>query len=376
MNKQIALVPLLYDEFNYGGVLQFYALQEAVRKLGYTPEILYIDDNEKVVNRFKSEPILKCILRFLLRPYLNARYKIRAGRIVKTISKRIDKIIRFKENNYSGTKIFDLDNISEYKAVICGSDQIWNPKWARRRCFLEFVPEHVNKIIYAASLGVEEMSNAEKDAFKPRISRLDHVSVREYSAKEILDGFTERDDIVVVADPTLLLTPDEWRSVAHNGTVPKEKYVFTYFLGDYSKIKGYVSDFATNKGLKIVNIPFASGERIDNENFGDIKIIDASPEDFLALIENAEYVFTDSFHACVFSTLFQKEFYVFERDGSKQMSGRIQTLLKNFDLPDRFIPIGPIPDLPQLDFSKNGVQQEKIRQFSISFLKASITNGQ
>lgn len=370
---KIGMVPLLYDEYNYGGVLQFFALQQAIREMGYEVRILHFENDEKIMAGQSKAigldiKVKRAIYRLLFR---NDR------RILESAtSARRSKIERFKSDYYSEVVAERDIDYYDYDAVICGSDQIWNPKWARRRCFLEFVPDHVNKIIYAASLGVEEMSNAEKEAFKPRISRLDHVSVREYSAKEILDGFTERDDIVVVADPTLLLTPDEWRSVAHNGTVPKEKYVFTYFLGDYSKIKGYVSDFAANKGLKIVNIPFASGERMDNENFGDIKIIDASPEDFLALIENAEYVFTDSFHACVFSTLFQKEFYVFERDGSKQMSGRIQTLLKNFDLPDRFIPIGPIPDLPQLDFSKNGVQQEKVRQFSISFLKASITNGQ
>ena len=86
------------------------------------------------------------------------------------------------------------------------------------------------------------------------------------------------------------------------------------------------------KGVKIINIPFASGEKKDDVCFGDLQIKDADPGEFIGLIKNAEYIFTDSFPCIAFFLyIFKKEFYAFQRDNSKKMQGRINTLLHNFN---------------------------------------------
>lgn len=367
---KVGLVPLLYDEYNYGGVLQFYALQRILKSNNIECDILFFNNDEKV--SYYELPAGKKIL-------LNVKIAIygcfdgKSNIIDENIRKRKLKIDEFKRQYYS--PVINETNISysEYDAIVCGSDQIWNPNWARRRCFLEFVPDEINKVIYAASLGCESMSKEQKAQFEPRIERLQYVSVREQSGKAILDSFIKDKDIKVVLDPTLLLLPEDWNNIV---VEPKEKgYVFTYFLGKYDDKIEYIGEFAKRKGLKIINIPFASGEKNDDVCFGDLQIKDADPGEFIGLIKNAEYIFTDSFHACVFSVLFKKEFYAFQRDNSKKMQGRINTLLHNFNLPDRFIEVGTDLDMiSSIDYQNNDMIQESLRGNSLDFLLDSIND--
>lgn len=367
---KVGLVPLLYDEYNYGGVLQFYALQRILKSNNIECDIIFFNNDEKV--SYYELPAGKKIL-------LNVKIAIygcfdgKSNIIDENIRKRKLKIDEFKRQYYS--PVINETNISysEYDAIVCGSDQIWNPNWARRRCFLEFVPDEINKVIYAASLGCESMSKEQKAQFEPRIERLQYVSVREQSGKAILDSFIKDKDIKVVLDPTLLLLPEDWNNIV---VEPKEKgYVFTYFLGKYDDKIEYIGEFAKRKGLKIINIPFASGEKNDDVCFGDLQIKDADPGEFIGLIKNAEYIFTDSFHACVFSVLFKKEFYAFQRDNSKKMQGRINTLLHNFNLPDRFIEVGTDLDMiSSIDYQNNDMIQESLRGNSLDFLLDSIND--
>ncbi len=365
---KVGLVPLLYNEYNYGGVLQFYALQRVLKSNNIECDIIFFNNDEKV-SYFELPTREKILLNIKVAIY--SCFDRESGILDGKIRKRKLKIDEFKKKYYSS--VINEKNISyaEYDAIVCGSDQIWNPNWARRRCFLEFVPDEINKIIYAASLGCENMSKEQKAQFKPRIERLQYISVREQSGKTILDSFVKNKDIKIVLDPTLLLLPKDWNNIV---IAPKEKgYVFTYFLGKYDDKTDYIAGFAKKKGLKIINIPFASGEKNDNICFGDLKIKDAGPEEFIGLIKNAEYIFTDSFHACVFSVLFKKEFYAFQRDNSRKMQGRINTLLHNFKLPDRIIEVGTNLDmLSSINYQNNEMIQESLRKDSLTFLLDSI----
>lgn len=367
---KVGLVPLLYNEYNYGGVLQFYALQRILKSNGIECDIIFFNNDEKV-SYYKLPARKKILLNVKIAIY--GCFDGKSNIIDENIRKRKLKIDEFKRHYYS--PVINETNISysEYDAIVCGSDQIWNPNWARRRCFLEFVPDNINKVIYAASLGCESMSKEQKAQFEPRIERLQYVSVREQSGKAILDSFIKDKDIKVVLDPTLLLLPEDWKNIV---VEPKEKgYVFTYFLGKYDDKIDYIGEFAKRKGLKIINIPFASGEKNDDVCFGDLQIKDADPGEFIGLIKNAEYIFTDSFHACVFSVLFKKEFYAFQRDNSKKMQGRINTLLHNFNLPDRFIEVGSDLDMiSSIDYQNNDMIQKSLRGDSLDFLLDSIND--
>ena len=366
---KVGLVPLLYDEYNYGGVLQFYALQKVLNNNSIDNDIIYFN-NDEIITQPKLSGTAKVVYKIKIFASKVLRRKLTNTLNNKMLTRR-QKIDQFKKKYYNQTLNENSISYKDYDAFICGSDQIWNPGWARRRAFLEFVPDDTNKIIYAASLGCESLSDAQKEQYKWRIERLQNVSVREESGKTILDEFIDSKDIKLVLDPTLLLLPNEWLEIVKE---PKEtNYVFTYFLGKYDDKLNFIREFADKQHLKIINIPFASGEKIDKVDFGDTKIIDADPGEFIGLIKNAEYVFTDSFHACVFSILFKKEFFVFQRDNNGRMQGRINTLLHNFELPNRFITTEMDLSSMEINYEKNEVLQKQLRKDSLDFLLGSIS---
>ena len=143
-------------------------------------------------------------------------------------------------------------------------------------------------------------------------------------------------EVQVCVDPTLLLTADEWNAIASERKI-QGKYVFLYFLGDDRKSRKEAERFAEKKGMKLIMIPDLMGKyrKIDREIKAEY-IMDATPWDFISLIKHAEYVFTDSFHACVFALLYQKDFFAFPRSGKIKMESRIQNLTELFECPERF----------------------------------------
>ena len=115
-----------------------------------------------------------------------------------------------------------------------------------------------------------------------------------------------------------------------------------------------------------------------DEKFADISISEASVGQFLYLIKNAEYVFTDSFHATVFSLIFEKQFFVFERAGHKGMGERINSLLSLFDLEERFIvdeknnELSYLEKLQNIDYLLDFAKFNDKKQESLAFLLNSL----
>lgn len=365
---KVALIPLLYEEYNFGGLLQFYALQKALLKLDTTVEILYVKNETNICSKKNRAFFWKRMLLFPIRFF----YKMRKFFFFHlNYGERIRKTKEFKKKFYLPVRKFKK-NVSIYDAYICGSDQIWNPNWARERAFLSFAPSNKRKIIYAASIGCESLTDFQKKCFKSYVEKLDYISVREYSAKEILDSFVKNKKIDVVLDPTLLLTVDEWDELTEN--VGYSNYLFVYFLGNVAAYQKDIIEFAKKKNLKIVNIACASFEKIEKNTFGDIIIDNAGPKTFISLIKNASFVVTDSFHASVFSVLFKKEFIVLKRFGA-DMQGRIETLLKNFHLPSRIVSkldFDLLNSFDMIDYGKNDFLQKEMMNVSYDFLKKAL----
>ena len=362
--KEIGVVPLLYDELNYGGVLQFFALQYTLKKLGYETKIIYVNDNQNFMIEESKEVRIKKLIVHLLSPLMKIRYRLPA--------KRVERTLEFKRRYYS--PVVDYENTGDmFDCYICGSDQIWNPNNARKRQFLNFAPSGTNKIIYAASLGCESLTEKQKDLFLQYTSDIQHISVREISGKKILEDCLGRKDIRLVIDPTLLLKAEEWADISSN-CYEISDYALVYILGDLTdKTKCDTSKYAQQHNVKIVRIGYASAEKKDTNLYGDIEITDAGPAEFIGLIQNATAVFTDSFHACVFSSLFKKELFVYKRDGKTEMLDRIVTLFKSLDIPSRVIEQS-IDDVEPLDYSNVERCQDELICDSIEFLIESIEN--
>lgn len=375
--KKIGLVPLEYNSFNYGGTLQNYALQQTLLKHSSNIYVFNFDDFKDTklfpsskssiqkTNKFKIKKKVQGIFNYLFKNDIKAK-KL--------------KFIEFRDIHFADMIKPDKSNIheisKEFNGFYCGSDQIWNPYWANESHFLSFVPEDIPKFSYAASIGVGELNNKQASVYKPLVNEFDLISVREKSAKSILNPLLNKNkEIEVVLDPTLLLSAVEWDSILSKNKI-KNKYIFTYFLGEDEELRDYAKSLSKLLNLKIINIPYLYGEfRKSDYLFGDLKATDAGPQDFINLIKHAEIILTDSFHACVFSIIYHKNFYVFDRKVyGKSMSTRISGLLEMLEISGHIIDTDH--SLSQLtrndiDYTLVDFNLNKQKEISLSYLEKS-----
>ncbi|WP_214714313.1 polysaccharide pyruvyl transferase family protein [Exiguobacterium sp. s151] len=375
--KKIGLVPLEYHSFNYGGTLQNYALQQAITKSGYIVEVFNFDnENEKLFS--PSSPAKKMTIASMFKKRVQKAFNLL---FFKEVNGKKVKFKEFREKYFVDMREPVLTNLckvtKEFDCFVCGSDQVWNPYWAKSDHFLSFVPNDIPKVSYAASIGVDELSDHQKKVYKPLINNFSLISVREKKGKEILESFIDDSkNVEVVLDPTMLLTSKEWDLILPENKI-KEKYIFTYFLGEDSKLRESAEAFAKEYGYKIVNIPYLYGDfRKSDFLFGHIKYSFAGPEDFVNLIKNAEIVLTDSFHACVFSIIYKKDFYVFDRKVyGKSMSSRITGLLDSLDISDRILSTNhnmKEVSIGNINYENVNIKLHDLRISSLSFLKQAI----
>ena len=255
---------------------------------------------------------------------------------------------------------------SDYDVFVIGSDQTWNYNFSRFSS-LDFVPyaNASQKVIsYAASFGVYSIPDRLFSTYKKGLDSIDCISVREEAGKKIVESITDK-TAKVVLDPTLLLSKDDWNTLANNSklNIP-QKYVLTYFLGELnSKDKNYILNYANNHGCTLVSL----GDR-ESEYWS------AGPEDFVKLFQNSEAVFTDSFHACVFSIIFEKYFEVFQRNSKiPSMNSRLDTLFNDLGLDDRWHLDGKVK--APINYKKVMEKLSHRKKDSLEFLESSILDN-
>ena len=372
--KRVAILTLT-DNNNYGNRLQNYALQEAVKSLGFEAESIINTSIDK-----KNRNIWYFIKLISIKKVFRKIQEVIRKKIIYKQSKykslnKVRKENFFNFNKYIKNSLFVIENDTDFKKLeneynyfIIGSDQIWNPyALSVKEINLGlFFPKHKN-ISYAASFGVNSIPENLKQVYKKGIENIEHISVREEQGAKIIKEITDKTAEVVV-DPTILIDVDKWRKLQ---VVPKnvgKKYLLTYFLGKISKEKQKIlNQVAEENDLTIINL-------------GKIKEKDsyiAGPSEFLYYIDNAEAFFTDSFHGVVFSILFKTPFYVFERDGSgKSMNSRLETLLFKFQLEDRKITKKKISKDYKCNYDGCDEVLEQEKQKGIKFLKTALKIGE
>lgn len=343
MNEKTGLLTMDAHNYNYGGLLQAYALQHVIESLGYECEIIDYNQNSEL-RMFSPKrgiqylSIKEC--RNKLSCFLHKEEK--NPQIESLIQKRKEKFEKFRREYMKFSKPCNYGELSgivaEYKTMVCGSDQIWNPLFAKPSFFLDFVPESVGKVIYAASIGTDTLTAAQEKVYKNYIRNLNWISVREAGAKRLIEQIAGDKPVQLVLDPTLLLESAHWCQLAGEKRLIEEQYLFCYFLESDVKKKEAVEKFALGRGLKPVFVSDLFdrfGMQEQNLFKGETAI---GPLEFLNLIYHADFVLTDSFHGSVFSILFCKEFRVFGRNWNNgEMNTRIHTLLNYINQSDYLI---------------------------------------
>lgn len=329
---KVAIITHYYNSINYGGNLQAFALCKCLSNLGITAEQLAYD-------RFGQRNFLRS-LRKIAGKSIRYLRTAKSWSVKNNIDKRTQKILAFNKGIIPHSKtVYTPDTISgciaEYDAFITGSDQVWHPIAYCSAYGLEFVPSSKIKISYAASIACDQVSNEHLAVLQRSLSDFCGISVRESAAVQLLQAVAPQ-PIHVSLDPTLLLSREEWDEICGERRV-LDPYVFCYYLGNDKIQRELATEYAKKYGLKVVTLPYLLDENIKNDRkFGDIKIFDASPADFISLVKHAAVVFTDSFHAAVFSGIYQKQFVVFDRSVRGSMGSRIVGLMELFGTEDRF----------------------------------------
>lgn len=372
--KQIGIITHYYGSKNYGGVLQSYALCQFLKNQGFDAEQIQFDKD-------KGESI-KRRLGKAYRYTLSIPRRIKYRRLYKEIRGREVKFAAFRDGAICHSKeVFTQDSLNrlakEYQLYITGSDQVWHPNAVCDAYLLDFGIEGIKKMSYAASIAKDTLSAEESGRYKKAFKDYAAISVREKSAVELLRPITPV-EIQWVVDPVFLLRREEWKSLV-GSKCDSERYALCYFLGNDSTERKIAKEYAKCKNLKMKVMPFLNGEISEDDlDYGDERIINASPSEFVQLIQNAEIVFTDSFHATAFSLLFERQFYVFDRSFQSSMGSRIESLTELFSVQDHYCNIPNrttfdyIYETASIDYSKEFTDFETMRKSSISYLLSNI----
>lgn len=390
-NKTVGLC-IQYDGIdNYGTVLQALATLKVVQNLGY--------DARLISYRRKYTPIY--ILKQIPRIFDYSSIKgYRRNQERKKNLKRSEKFrynmslksLRFREfrENYFDTQLIDVyygykelsTQSNNYSAFIVGSDQLWLPAGLKTNFYnLNFVKDAINKISYSTSFGVSSIPHNQIKETRKYLERINFLSVREAAGAKIVKDLTGR-DAYVACDPVMLFPREDWEKLLENVSMPPEinekSYVLTYYLGGSAIARSIAKQIADQYGLMLVPIKFVEDYYSIDEDYGDVSPFGLTPLQFVKLIKNAQYIFTDSFHGTAFSIIFEKQFistYRFDSKDRLSKNSRIDNILSKFDLSNRLYTSAK--DIFQLirneiDYSIVNLKREEWRNESLDFLKKAL----
>lgn len=374
--------------FNMGTSLQAYAMTKFIEMAGIPNVIIDYDE-------------YSAHLLWRLKPMLNGLWLSFCKRnpsLSRTLNRtKYEKLLKSKEQEanfvdferqflpltnrrYRSLKSLEGE-FDTYDACICGSDQIWNPRFFDPTFFLSFVSsENTTTIAYAPSIGITDEQMVSKKQ-RDLIKRMDYVSCREAEVAPFVSNIVGH-PVPVVLDPTLMLPTEEWERMAElKNKATTEKYILTYFLHvncykdniPYS----YIKELKEMTGLPVYNVSLFN---LVNTIPADKQFDTIGPLEFLSLVRNASWVCTNSYHCSIFSYIFKCKFFVFERymkegkTGANQNS-RIHTLLNLFEMNYCLTQPDSRPNISlHYDFSQCRKNLRKQREFSLDFLLHALKN--
>lgn len=334
MSKKIGCV-IAYrkGQNNYGTSLQGYAMLKVIQRLGHEVEVINYIKNLTIIDK----------IRWMLNAYrcgfgtkFNIRNKSLPPKYKNNIKERTAAVDSYKKeklltlfHDYIGYEAL-CNGSKNYDAVVVGSDQVWFPTGLPTKFFnLLFVDDSVKKVAYASSFGVQDIPKFQWKATGAYLDRFYKIGVREQRGKEIVEELSHK-HAQVVADPTLLLSREEWEAeIAPCNIEDQEPYMFCYLISENEDARAKATELALQKGLKIICIRHLEKYRAVDETYGDLAPYNVGPNHFVKYIRNAEYVVTDSFHCTVFSHIFHKRFLTFYRSsgGKNSRNSRIDSLI-------------------------------------------------
>lgn len=317
---------------NYGGILQCYALQQVLKKLGHTVEVIDYchNDNRGLVRKLYSKYSTADNIGGFLSSLSDFICKHRTVPFDKALNDAsIKEFDKFRSTYLNISKPLDSNNIgdyanAEYDLIITGSDQVWTSLYDDPMVYMiDWKPQFQGKrMSYAACSAHKNLRGSQRNVVKGCLSKFDLITVRDSTTQQLVKNVLGKVP-QIVPDPSLLYPYDEFKTQKQT-----EPYILTYILGDeiegghdvaLRKIKQQVGD------LPVYAIVIPCNSR-DITKYADKVFETLSPEQWVDMFYHARYVYTDSFHAIMFSLKFEKPFVSYYRN--KIRSSRLIDLKK------------------------------------------------
>ena len=389
-DKKIALVTC-YFQPNFGSQLQAFATQMAFDKIGVENETIAIDGLKPEINKAKYKYFLSKIfdintVKDKMATVRKVLAKKRDPEYAENLATRYGMFADFAKTKFRLSRQYnskkELGQLAyEYAAFVVGSDQLWLPSNIAADYYtLNFVPNDVPKIALATSFGISKLPKKYGEKAGKFLKRIDYVSVREKSGQALVKQWADK-EVPVVCDPTIMFTADEWIKALNASGYGRrfaegETYLFAYFLGNNPWEREMVKKVSYETGLKIVQLAHSDEYIKSDEGFADYTPYKVGPKEFVELIRDAEYVFTDSFHCSVFSMLNHKKFFTFPRynnEGSASTNGRLYSLLSLVKHETRIIRKGEVLDINvPIDYQVIDKELDGLRQFTWDWLSDAL----
>ncbi|WP_308552672.1 polysaccharide pyruvyl transferase family protein [uncultured Mediterranea sp.] len=366
---KIAILTLpLYT--NYGGILQAYALQTILERMGH--DVYVIAKKRKLLSLpIQKMPFVygKRIIKNLIGRRFPLFYEQKVNREGPIIRQYTDEFI----HKYIHLKQYDtFSDIqpSEYDAFVVGSDQVWRPKYFGikqiENAYLKFTEGwNIKRLAYAASFGTDnwEYTPRQTEECSRLVKLFNAISVREDSGVGLCKRYLGV-DAQHVLDPTMLLNEDDYVSLLKKQNTPPSKgTLLSYILDETPEKEILINNLSERKSLK----PFRVNSKVENPHAPLSERIQPPVEQWLRGFYDAKFVITDSFHACVFSILFRKQFIVYGNE--ERGMARFKSLLTTLGLENRMVTTtNDLDNLEEIDYNEVYVKLSKLRKQSLLFI--------
>ena len=370
MKIGILTLPL---QANYGGLLQAYALQTILEKNGHDVKVI-------VKSRYRRVPVWKklflypsrLVRKFIFRQNVSIREETSFNNLLDRLKCRQQYTDVFVGKYIHTLPIERFSEIKkgDFDAFVVGSDQIWRTKYTEsmmqstKDAYLCFARnwDGIKRVAYAASFGTDEWEYSKKNTAicSQLIKLFDAVSVREESGVVLCKQYLHYNDAVSMIDPSMLLDRDDYIHLADE--VSCEHFnggIFSYFLDNDEKTQN-IERYTEKEYNRIV---YRLKENEHKDPFSPLKPV----EMWFRAFQDAEVVITDSFHACAFSIIFNKPFWVIGNE--TRGLARFSSLLRLFGLEDRLIKeFHDIKPSAMIDWISVNKKRQYLVEKSLSFL--------
>lgn len=341
-----------------------YALYRTIAEMGHDVELIHYQNSwmKKALHTAQMQNSSG----------ISRRIKRCAKRLIHHRLFRVFRRFERKMVCFPGRLVTDRRKLPEiakrYDAVVCGSDQVWNPDITGYDLsyFFDFCGSDTKRISYAPSFGVEKLPEQFAQAAAEELRRFAAVSVREEEGFALV-GEMIGSTATLVLDPTFLRDRAQWEAEEEPYFTQCEDYILYYPVRSTGCSWSYCEGLAERTGLKILKIGGGLKDR-STEKVRYLK--DVSPGELLYLIHHAKYVVTNSFHGMALAINYRKDFFV---ELSSATNSRMAQLVRSFGLESRVIKDAQTALPLETDYSTTNEMLPKWKEQSLQFLRDALT---